>query len=151
MKKETISILYVDDEPNNLNSFRANFRKNYTVYTAESADEGLAILRTTPIQIIITDQRMPVITGVEFLEMVIKEFPEPIRLLLTGYSDINIIIDAINKGLVHMYMMKPFNELEITVTINNAFEVYLLRAKNKVLSQQLLSVTEELTTILNKK
>ena len=151
MEKEKIHILYVDDETNNLVAFKANFRRDYEIFTAESAEEGMKILRNNHIHIIITDQRMPVKTGVEFLEEVIKEFPDPIRILLTGYSDIQVVIDAINKGQVFRYLMKPFNELELKVAINNAAEIYFLRKNNIELTEKLIKVNEQLDFMLRQK
>lgn len=151
MEKDEISILYIDDEANNLIAFKANFRRDYKVFTTESVDEALTILRENKIQIVITDQRMPGKTGIEFLQDVIKEFPEPIRILLTGYSDIEVVIDAINKGQVYRYISKPFNDLELKMTIENAMEVYNLRKENKDLLQKLLLANEQLEFMLRQK
>jgi DNA-binding NtrC family response regulator len=151
MKREDISILYVDDEVNNLVAFKANFRFDYHIFTAETAEEGMKILRENKIQIIITDQRMPGQTGVEFLERAIKEFPDAIRILLTGHSDINVVIDAINKGQVFRYLMKPFNDIELKMILENAIEVYTLREENKELMKKVLLVNEQLEFMLRQK
>ena len=91
--QDKISVLYVDDESHNLNSFKASFRREFTVYIAQSAAEATQILKQdNDIQIIISDQRMPGITGVEFLESTIEAYPDAIRILLTGYADINAVI-----------------------------------------------------------
>src|SRR5580698_2441817 len=124
MSKNKVTILYVDDELNNLVSFKAVFRVKYNILTAISAEEAKKILRANVIQIIITDQRMPQITGVEFLESILEEFPDPIRILLTGYADMNAVIDAINKGKIFHYLTKPWNETELELAISRAFEVY---------------------------
>ena len=92
MQKKVINVLYVDDELNNLISFKAVFRIKYNVFTAISGEEAIKILSDTPINIIITDQRMPNMTGVEFLEKVIERFPDPVRILLTGYADMGAIL-----------------------------------------------------------
>jgi response regulator RpfG family c-di-GMP phosphodiesterase len=151
MKKEETNILYVDDEVNNLVAFKANFRRDYNIFTAETAEEGFRILRENKIHVIITDQRMPVETGVEFLERAIREFPDPIRILLTGYSDINVVIDAINKGQVFRYLMKPFNEVELKMILENAIEVYNLREENKILMEKLKVANEQLEFMLRQK
>jgi DNA-binding NtrC family response regulator len=151
MGKKEISILYIDDEVNNLVAFKANFRRDYDVFTTEFVDEALNILRANKIHIIITDQRMPSKTGVEFLQEVLKEFPEPIRILLTGYSDIEVVIDAINKGQVFRYITKPFNDLELKMTIDNAMEVYNLREENKALIEKLSIANEQLEFMLRQK
>ena len=95
-----IKVLYVDDESNNLLSFQAGFRRYYEIYTASSVAEGLQILNENEIHVIIADQRMPKATGVEFFNIVSKAHPDPIRILLTGYSDIDAVVDAINQGQI---------------------------------------------------
>lgn len=151
MGPKDISILYVDDEPNNLVAFKANFRTYYKVFTAESAELGRQILKENKIHIIITDQRMPKETGVEFLESIIKEYPDPIRILLTGFADIETVVEAINKGQVYRYIMKPFNEADLKITIDNAFEIYSLREENKELLRQLMLANEQLEFMLRQK
>ncbi|HXS36289.1 MAG TPA: response regulator, partial [Flavipsychrobacter sp.] len=93
MPDKKINILYVDDEMNNLISFKATFRIKYNVFTAESGADAVKILENSEINIIVTDQRMPNMTGVEFLESILGIYPEPIRILLTGYADMNAVID----------------------------------------------------------
>lgn len=151
METKEKNILYIDDEVNNLVAFKANFRTQYKVYTAESAEEGRKILREVKIHVIITDQRMPNETGVEFLESIINDYPDPIRILLTGYTDISTVIQAINKGQVYRYIMKPFNEIEMKVTLDNALEVFYLREENKELLKKLLIVNEQLEFMLRQK
>lgn len=151
MATQERNILYIDDEVNNLVTFKANFRKNYKIYTAESALEGLKILKKHDIQVIISDQRMPNMTGVEFLESILTDYPDPIRILLTGYSDVDTIIQAINKGQVYRYILKPFNETELKVTIDNAFEVFYLREENKGLMKKLVEVNSQLEFMLRQK
>ena len=151
MEKEKIKILYIDDEVNNLSTFKANFRKLYDVYTAESAAEGRKILETTEIEIIITDQRMPEMTGVEFLESIVKEFPDPIRILLTGYTDMQALIDAVNKGQIYRYLNKPWNEEELKMFINQSYEVYSLRKENAELTKSLLQANSQLEFMLRQK
>ena len=126
---EKISVLYVDDESNNLLSFQATFRRKYKVHTATSAAEGMGILNTEEIHVIIADQRMPNSTGVEFFNIVRKAFPKPIRILLTGYTDAEAIVDAINKGEIYRYIRKPWDEFELQNAIQNAYEMYATRDK----------------------
>jgi len=133
----TIGVLYVDDEVNNLNSFKAAFRHDFDVYTAISAKEGRKILDTTEIGVIITDHRMPVMTGIEFLESIIQAYPDTIRILLTGFADINAVMDAINRGHVYKYLVKPWQNDELKMYILNAMEIYKLRRENKDLSAKL--------------
>ena len=151
MENEKIKILYIDDEVNNLSAFKANFRRIYEVYTAESAAEGRKILESTDIEIILTDQRMPEMTGVEFLESIVKEFPNPIRILLTGYTDMQALIDAVNKGQIYRYLNKPWNEEELKMFINQAYEVYSLRKENTELTKSLLQANKQLEFMLRQK
>jgi response regulator RpfG family c-di-GMP phosphodiesterase len=150
-EKALINILYVDDEVNNLHSFKAAFRRDFNVFTAESAAEGRKILDTEVIEVIVTDQRMPGMTGVEFLESIIPVYPDPIRILLTGYTDIQAVIDAINKGQVYHYLTKPWEEQQLRNIINKAYEVYSLRAENKELMKSLIRVNEQLEFLLRQK
>lgn len=130
----TIKVLYVDDEPNNLLAFQAGFRRHYEIYTANTVAEGLKMLNENEIEVIIADQRMPKTTGVEFFNIIRKVNPDPIRILLTGYTDIEAIIDAINKGEIFRYIKKPWDEMELMTAIKNAHEIYQTRKqlKNKV-------------------
>ncbi|WP_316841221.1 response regulator [Pedobacter gandavensis] len=140
----SINVLYIDDESHNLNSFKAGFRRMFNVFTAESAEEGRKVLEKQLIHVIITDQRMPVMTGIEFLESIIPDFPEPIRILLTGYADINAVIDAINKGQVYKYIQKPWMAEDLRINIEKAFEIYSLRKENRELTEKLLIVNQQL-------
>lgn len=135
---KNISILYVDDEEHNLTTFKTNFRRNYIIHTAISAEEGLAILEKNPVHIVIADQRMPNTTGVEFLNTIREKYIKPIRILLTGYTDISVVIEAINKGSVFRYITKPFTALEVQNTIQNAYELYVTREQldNKMFELQ---------------
>lgn len=151
MSKEKIRVLYVDDEVHNLHSFKAAFRRDFEVFTAESAEQGRQVLSKEDIKIIITDQRMPQTTGVEFLESIIPNFPDPIRILLTGYTDIQAVIDAINKGKIYHYITKPWDEEQLRNIINNAYEVFALRAENKELIKSLLRVNEQLEFLLRQR
>jgi response regulator RpfG family c-di-GMP phosphodiesterase len=145
---EKIRVLYVDDEENNLQAFKATFRRDFKVFLAISASEGEEILKNELIDIIITDQRMPEKTGVEFLESIIPIYPKPIRLLLTGYTDIQAVIDAINKGQVYHYLTKPWEEDYLRTVIKNAFEIYTLRSENERLTDALIKANEQMEFLL---
>ena len=121
-----IVVLYVDDEQNNLNSFQAHFRrnKNYLIITANSAEEALVVLTVVSVQIIITDQKMPNMTGVEFLEESIKKTPEPIKIVVTAHKDITPIIEAYNNGLIFQYHEKPWNFEDLEKSIEEGFIAY---------------------------
>lgn len=127
------NILYVDDEENNLKSFKATFRRYYNIFTAQSGKEALDILRNNPIKVVITDQRMPEMTGVQFLEAIIPEFPNTVRMILTGYSDVEAIIKAINTGRVYRYVTKPWEPDELKLIIDGAFKIYELEEHNRQL------------------
>lgn len=127
LSKKNIRILYLDDEENNLSSFRAAFRREYDIYTANTSEEAFSVLKKVKPHIIFSDQRMPVTTGVEFFNAVRQIFPDPVRILITGYTDINDIIQAINKGHIYRYITKPWNEHEVRVAIENAYDLYQTR------------------------
>ncbi len=146
--EEKTRILYVDDEENNLHAFKATFRRDYKVALAISAIEGREYLKSNEVDIIITDQRMPEETGVDFLASVIPLYPDPIRILLTGYTDIQAVIDAINKGQVYHYLTKPWEEDYMRTVIKNAHEVFSLRRENKKLTENLLKANNQLEFIL---
>ncbi len=142
------NILYVDDEIHNLNAFRASFRRIYNIFTALDAQEARKILQETQIHVIITDQRMPKTTGIEFLESIIPLYPDPPRILLTGYADIDAVIDAINKGSVFRYLQKPWKEAELQQVINSALELYALNRAKQELTENLIVTNEQMEFIL---
>ena len=123
MSEEKAHILYVDDELDNLTVFKSTFRRDYKIHLANSAKEGVEILKENPqIQLVITDQRMPEITGVEFLESIIPNYPKAIRMILTGFSDMEALVDSINKGQVYKYITKPWDRDKLKETIDKAIE-----------------------------
>ena len=150
-KMDKINVLYIDDEKGNLTAFKAVFRRDFNVFIAESAKDGKQILEENNIEIILTDQRMPKMTGVEFLQSIIKDFPNPIRILVTGYSDIDAVINAVNKGQIYKYITKPWNNEVLKTTISQAYEVYSLRKENKELTKNLLRVNKQLEFMLRQK
>ncbi len=144
MPQEKIRVLYLDDEENNLISFKAAFRRDFEVFTTMSANEAVQILSDNEIHVAISDQKMPNISGVEFFELIVPDFPEPTRMLLTGYADIEAVIDAINKGQVFRYIPKPWNEQELRITIMNAYELYASRQALKKKNEDLEKALGEL-------
>ena len=151
MSEEKIAVLYVDDEENNLNSFKAAYRRDWNVHLANSPNQGRKILDEVRIEVIITDQRMPGETGVQFLESVLPLYPDPIRILLTGYADIQAVIDAVNKGQIYHYVSKPWNENQLRSLVFNAAEIYRLREQNRNLTRDLIRVNEQLEFLLRQK
>ena len=141
---EKIKVLYVDDEEQNLISFRANFRKQYDVFTAISADEALDLLNKNVIPIIISDQRMPHTSGVEFLEKTVALYPDCIRLLITAQSDIEIVIEAINRGQISKYIQKPWDWDKLSIAIDNCVTVYTSQLELKLKNAELQKANDEL-------
>lgn len=140
---EKFPILYVDDEAHNLTSFAATFRIEYQIYTATNGQDALEILRNNEVKLIITDQRMPEMTGIQLLEKIAPEFPDTIRMILTGFSDIEVIIEAINSGRVFRYITKPWDENELRMTIENARQLFDLQKRNRSLVEELKQKVEE--------
>ena len=137
-------ILYVDDEEDNLVVFNSTFRRDYEVHLAKSGMEGLEIMKNHPIHVIITDQRMPEMTGIQFLEKVIPDYPDSIRMILTGFSDIEAIIQAINTGRVYRYITKPWSREELKINIDKGLETYQLREQNRKLIEDLKEANQTL-------
>ena len=145
MNSDTIkTLLYVDDEDSNLRLFKNIFRREYNVLTALSGKEGLNILSTHPVDLIITDQRMPEMTGVDFLIRAIEINPLPKRILLTAYADLDSIKGAINEGKIYRYIQKPWDIHELTSIIKQAIDSYLLERENIRLTAELLKINAEL-------
>ena len=121
IEKPVITILCVDDEKNILSSLRRLLRpEGYEIQLANSGAEGLDILSKMPIDLVISDMRMPEMNGAQFLEKVYELYPDTVRILLTGYSEISSTIDAINKGNIYKYISKPWEEHDLKLTLRNA-------------------------------
>ena len=138
------SILVVDDEADVVKSVKDLLRLDYTVYTATRADEARAVLQESPIHVVMTDQRMPDVTGVEFLAEVRQRQPDAVRMLFTGYADLSAVIDAINKGHVYRYIHKPWEPDELPLIVKEACDRYELLAHRRELTQQLRVKNAEL-------
>lgn len=119
MEGEKHTILYVDDDADNLLAFRSVFRRFFKVYTATGGDEAIAILKEKPIHLLLSDQRMPKMTGVELCGNVMQTHPETVRIIVTGYSEMQPIVDAMNDGKVARYIMKPWNVEELKGILNS--------------------------------
>ncbi|MEO1259750.1 MAG: histidine kinase [Bacteroidota bacterium] len=141
------TILYVDDEPDNLTAFKAVFRRQYNILLANGALEAMQKLTEQTVHLIISDQRMPGMTGVEFFEKIKDEYPEAIRMVLTGYTDMQAIIDAINKGKIYHYIAKPWKAEELNIIIKRALESYNLRQRNRELERR--NVQAQFETLKN--
>lgn len=137
-------ILYIDDEEASLIGFKSIFRDTYNVYTAKSADEGYEIMKKTDIDLVISDQRMPGITGVEFLQKIRVEYPETVRMLITGYSDIDAVIKSINGSMITYYFTKPYEETDMRLIMDNSLEKKKLIKQNKELYDTLQQLVQDL-------
>jgi DNA-binding NtrC family response regulator len=115
-------LLFVDDEERIVKLLKIMFRSEYEVYTATSAREALAVLETIPVDVLISDQRMPEMTGIQLLSQVRERWPETVRLLLTGYSDLVAIVGAVNEGEVYRFINKPWNQTELRAVIAEAVD-----------------------------
>ena len=137
-------VLIVDDEKNNLISFKSAFRRHYTIFTAENVDEAMDILEAEEIHVLLSDQRMPKMTGVEFLELVVAKYPSTMRMLLTGFDDFEPAIEALNRGAIYKYISKPWDEHELKNNIDNAYETYCNRLLLETKNAELKKAYEEL-------
>lgn len=148
---EKTGVLYIDDEEHNLVSFKASLRREFNVYTAISPEAAQEFLDKEDLKIVLSDQRMPKKTGVEFFTELKKTHPEPIRILLTGYTDMQAVVDAINQGEVYRYLTKPWDTPNMVATINQAIEIFDLRKENKRLLAELKRVNSQLEFYLRQK
>lgn len=140
----TPNILYIDDEESNLRIFKINFKRHYNVFTTTEIKEAREILEKNNIHLIITDQKMPEMTGTEFLKSILHQYPDAIRIVLTGFSDIQDLIQAVNECAIHQYMTKPYDNGEMKLTLDKALESFKLQNDNKDLVIQLQKANEEL-------
>jgi len=149
------TLLLVDDEPSILSSLRRLLRPaGYTIHTAESGRAGLELLEREPVDLVISDMRMPEMDGAKFLEQVRTRWPNVTRLLLTGYADMTSTIDAINRGEIFRYIAKPWDDNELTLTIRDALERRRLQDENVrllTLTQQQNEALQDLNTSLEQK
>ncbi|NOT12305.1 MAG: response regulator [Methylococcaceae bacterium] len=149
LKVKTPAVLFVDDEPNVLKSLRRLFHgEGYEIYTAPSGAEGLNRLRQSAVDLIISDMRMPGMNGAEFLAHAVELCPETIRIILTGYADLQSTIDSVNKGRIFSYCNKPWHDEELKLLVRNALEQKRLREEHDRLSAIIRLQNDELK-ILN--
>lgn len=128
------SVLFVDDEANVLNALRRALRKeDYQLYLAQGPEEALEVLKENEVDIIVSDHLMPAMDGLTFLKMVKGLYPGIIRIVLTGHADLQMAIEAINEGEVFRFLTKPWNDVELKVTLQHIFEFIELRRENQML------------------
>ena len=130
-------VLYVDDEPDNLRVFELTFRREFKILTAASAKQGLRILNENPVAVVLSDQRMPGVTGVEFLARVRNLDPKTVRVLVTAYGDVEILRQAINDGSIYRYVPKPWEPEDMRLTLRRAVESYALEQERQRLLEEL--------------
>ena len=140
------TILIVDDEEANLQKLRRTFLEQYRVLEASSGAEGLQILRTQAVSAIITDQRMPVMNGVELLKQSLAIRPDTVRIILTGYTEVEDLMDAINQGHVHRYITKPWEPYNLQQTVSQELKQWELERENRRLAEELKRANRSLTS-----
>jgi DNA-binding NtrC family response regulator len=129
----TYKIMIVDDEPANLRLLERLFRQDYTVITAGSGEEALGLLEQHDTALLITDQRMPNMSGLELLEQTAELRPHMVRMILTGYMDVGTLVEALNSGLVYRYLTKPWSNEDLRLTVARALEHYeSVRARHEL-------------------
>jgi signal transduction histidine kinase len=138
-------ILFIDDEKASQTAFKSVFRDYYEIFLASSAEEGYELMKKNHIDIVISDQRMPGITGVEFLHKIRVEFPDTVRMLVTGYSDIDAVVQSINGSQISYYFAKPYDANDMKSILDNTIEKIKLLRENHSLLEKLQSLIMELT------
>lgn len=142
------TVLCVDDEKNILNSLKRLLRKeNYELLTASSGPEGLQLMDEKKVHLVISDQRMPEMSGTDFLEKVKEKHPDVLRIILTGYTEVDAITGAINKGNIYKFFLKPWNDETLKLEIRKALEQYDLVEQNKTMADIIKKQNEELKII----
>jgi diguanylate cyclase (GGDEF)-like protein/PAS domain S-box-containing protein len=145
LHKPPRTILLVDDEPNIVSALKRLFRKDgHQILTANSGAEGLDILSKQRVDLIISDQRMPGMTGVEFLRAAKVNYPDTIRIVLSGYTELQSVTDAINEGAVYRFLTKPWDDEQLRAQVQKAFELTGLHEENRKLDIKIRAVNQEL-------
>lgn len=133
------TVLCVDDEINILSALKRLLRKeNYNLLTASSGKEGLAILEKHDVHLVMSDQRMPEMSGTEFLSEIKEKYPDVIRIILTGYTEVDAITESINRGHIYKFFLKPWNDENLKLEINKALDQYDLIKANEQLTQTIV-------------
>jgi response regulator RpfG family c-di-GMP phosphodiesterase len=148
MEKKSHTLLCIDDEPNILSALKRLLRKEaFRLLTAASGKEGLRLLAENEVHVVLSDQRMPEMSGTEFLKEVKVAYPDIIRIILTGYTDVDSISEAINEGHLYKFFLKPWNDQNLKLEIRQAMDQYDLIQDNKRLHDQVLQQNEELKKV----
>jgi response regulator RpfG family c-di-GMP phosphodiesterase len=144
MADEIIRVLYLDDEEANLFSFKAAFRREFEVHTCIEPHQAVRLMDEHEFHVVLSDQRMPRISGVEFFELVMPDHPDVSRVLVTGYADTDAVVDAINKGQVYRFVSKPWNEEELRTVIRSGYYLNRSRVQNAEQGAEVLAMLEKL-------
>ncbi|MBM4333745.1 MAG: response regulator [Deltaproteobacteria bacterium] len=159
MNERKHTILLVDDEENILNAIKRLLRKeNYEILTASSVNKALKLLEENQVHLIVSDQRMPEISGTDFLATVKENYPDVIRIILTGYMDVDAISESVNKGQTYKFLLKPWDDQTFKLEIKQALDYYDLQEANKELHRKVLEqnktlreVNENLETLIQRR
>jgi len=143
-QKPKHGILAVDDEPRIVQLLRRELGREYKVFTATAGSEALEILEAEDITLVIADQRMPEMSGSELMEKVVERRPDIIRILLTGYTDLNALVDAVNRGQIYYYVTKPWEPDELKIIVRQGIEKFDLEERNRELIGGLKNKNREL-------
>lgn len=144
---DTLNVLYLDDEQMNLDGFYYSFMDEFDIHRASTPDMAFKLLDEHPINIIVTDQRMPKMQGTEFIRKVKDSMHSAICIILTAYTDLEVIIDSVNNLKIFGFVQKPYNEAELRQMLKNAFETFKLQEKNKKLIDELKLKNEKLLSL----
>jgi len=125
------SVLYLDESAQNLKSFEAAFSRDYHIHTAKSGRDGLKVMEQRTIQVVITVQQLPDISGIDFLEQIMSRYPDCMRMIMTGKGDHDEIMKAFERGYIFRYVAKPWNTEDLKMTIDSAMEMYNLKVQNR--------------------
>jgi response regulator RpfG family c-di-GMP phosphodiesterase len=150
-KAGRVRVLYIDDEPSNLVSLKANFRHKFDIITTEDPHQAIDLIKQHNVQVVISDQRMPNMTGIEFFNQLKNTISDPTRILLTGFSDMDAVIDAINLGEIYRYVTKPWDYDDLLTIIEEAYELFWLKQERQALQDNLVRTNDQLEFMVRQK
>lgn len=149
------TVLLVDDEPDNLNVLRSILGKRYTILQATDGQEALNLVQSLPdpkkLTLVVSDQRMPRLTGVQLFEQLCEILPDTMRIIVTGYIDIDAIVDSVNRAKIYRFVIKPFDRHEFELTVQNAIESYEMKRKFDDYVQSLKHKVDEYAQIIHER
>lgn len=153
MKSQTekATILYLDDDRENLDSFKANFRKEFTIITVESPIDAYRVMQEGGVDIVVADQNMPSMSGLEFLETVASDFPEVQRILITAYAELISVVEAVNKGKIYRVITKPFNSEDVGGILKETYSMLLSKFEKDKLIDSLKRQNQQFEFLLRQR